>query len=336
MEYRRFGQLDFEISALGLGTWVTGGWMWGGSDRLKAADAIESAIESGVTLIDTAPVYGFGTSESIVGEVVAKLKVREKIILATKCGLEWDGKRQSIRRNSSPVRILKEFDESRKRLRTDVIDIYQIHWPDESVSLEKSMEVLHGFYEKGLIRAIGVSNFSVEQMQRCLRAAPLHSLQPPYNLYERGIEKEILPFCRENSIAVLGYGALCRGLLSGKFDENAQFSGEDIRSRDPKFQKKNLAHYVAANRELAQIAEKKKAGLAQLAVCWALSTPGITGMLAGARTPEQARQNSRVFDLQLSTEEIREINAIVSKHIQKPITPAFMAPPESVPGTGAI
>lgn len=329
MKYRKFGQLDFKVSAVGLGTWVTGGWMWGGSDEKEAACAVEKAVETGINLVDTAPVYGFGRSEKIVGETISKLKARENVILATKCGLEWD-EQERIRRNSAPERILYEIDQSRKRLRTDVIDIYQIHWPDESVPFEKSAETMLKLLEKGVIRAIGVSNFNAPQMKAFMKEAPLHSLQPPYNLYERGIEEETLPFCRDQNIAVLGYGALCRGLLTGKFSGEVQFEEGDVRSLDPKFRKENLVRYQAANERLKGIAAEKKVTLAQLAIRWAASKPGLTSVLAGARNTVQAGQNAGAFDFELSSGDIKRIEQIVEEEIIQPLGPGFMAPPRSV------
>lgn len=331
MEYRQFGKLNFQVSAVGLGTWVSGGWLWGGADDDESRAAITASLENGINLIDTAPVYGFGRSETVVGETVRKLGIRDRVILATKCGLEWDEKKEQIRRNASSKRILKEFDDSRRRLQTDVIDIYQIHWPDESFPIEKSMETLLKLYDQGLVRAIGVSNFSVDQMRSCMRAAPLHSLQPPYNLYERGIEKDILPFCREQGIAVLAYGALCRGLLSGKFQKHVSFPRDDIRSFDPKFTEGRLSEYLGATQTISEIAASLKLTAAQLAIRWVAAKPGVTSALAGARNACQARDNAQAFQNTLSDEVIREIEEIVEKQIPEAVGPEFMAPPRSIP-----
>lgn len=331
MEYRPFGKLDLRVSAVGLGTWVMGGWLWGSADEKEAEAAVEAAIAGGVTLIDTAPVYGFGVAEEIVGRVVKRLKARDRVVLATKFGLEWDKKKQTIKRNSSCARLLKEIDDSRKRLKTDVIDIYQVHWPDESVPFQETMENLYRLYLSGVIRAIGVSNFSVAQMTECMKSAPLHSLQPPYNLFERGIEEEILPFCQKNAIAVLSYGAICRGLLSGKFKTGQQFPPEDIRSWDPKFRHGTIEKYLAAAERLKTIAKEKKATTSQLAIQWAARRTGVTAALAGARNVRQARENAGAFGFELNAEDMARIEAIVAEEVPNPIGPEFMAPPRSLP-----
>ncbi len=332
MEYRKLGPSDLEVSAVGLGTWVMGGWMWGDSEDREAEQAIEASLEAGVTLIDTAPVYGFGRAEEIVGRTIARLKARERVVIATKFGLQWNrcADKTEIRRNSSPERIREEVDQSRRRLQTDVIDVYQIHWPDESIPFEKTMEVLERLYHNGTIRAIGVSNFNVDQMERCRKVAPIHSLQPPYNLYERGIEAEILPYCREHDIAVLGYGALCRGLLTGKFSAETQFKTGDVRSVDPKFQPENLKRYVEATRVVAALAETKQATPGQVAIQWAARSGAATSALAGARNRKQAVENAGAFDFQLTEDEIRRMEAAVREILPEPIGPEFMAPPRAV------
>ncbi len=332
MEYRKFGKLDFEVSKVGLGTWVTGGWMWGGSSDEESVAAITAAIESGVTLIDTAPVYGFGHSETIVGNVVSQLKARDKVILATKCGLEWnDSNRERIRRNSSRDRILKEIDESRKRLQTDVIDIYQVHWPDEAVSFAETMETLLGLLEKGVIRAIGVSNFTIDQMKECMKHAPLHSLQPPYNLYERGIEEDVLPFCAENNIAVLTYGSICRGLLSGKITAETIFKEGDVRSMDPRFKPDNLKDYVRATSCLKEFAKSRGLTVTQLAIQWAVNKTCVTSALVGMRKAEQAKDNAGTFNSKLNEDDIKTIESIVNTEIPEPITRLFISPPRNLP-----
>ena len=205
---------------------------------------IQAALEQGINVIDTAPVYGFGRSEEIVGKALAEARLRPRAIIATKAGLEWhDGK---VSRNASRKRIMQEVEDSLRRLQTDHIDIYQVHWPDPLVPVAETAEAMHTLLKQGKIRAIGVSNFSVEQMEQFRRVAPLHVLQSPYNLFEREIEADVLPYCRKNNIAVLGYGALCRGLLSGTMRPDTAFSGDDLRLTDPKFQQPRFAQYLAA------------------------------------------------------------------------------------------
>jgi aryl-alcohol dehydrogenase-like predicted oxidoreductase len=222
---------SLEVSRVAIGTWAIGGWMWGGTDEAESIATIRAAVEHGINVIDTAPVYGFGRSEEIVGKAIADGHLRSRVFIATKVGLEWEGGR--VFRNASRARILQEVEDSLRRLRTDHIDIYQVHWPDPLVTIEETAEAMHTLFEQGKIRAIGVSNFSVGQMERFRRVAPLHVLQPPYNLFERGIEADILPYCRKNKIATFGYGALCRGLLSGRMRPDTKFDGDDLRRADP-------------------------------------------------------------------------------------------------------
>jgi len=243
-EYVDIPETHLRVSRVALGTWAMGGWMWGGTDQRESVATIQAAVHQGINLIDTAPAYGFGVSEEIVGTAVEGR--RHEVVIATKVGLEWrDGK---VFRNASRARIQKEIDDSLRRLRTDYIDIYQVHWPDPLVPVEETAEVMRSLYEQGKIRAIGVSNFSVAQMERFRQVAPLHVMQPPYNLFERAIEEDILPYSRDNQIVTLGYGALCRGLLSGRMRPDTVFDGDDLRRIDPKFQPPRFAQYLDAVR----------------------------------------------------------------------------------------
>ena len=219
------------VSRIGLGTWAIGGWMWGGTDDQESVDTIRAAVERGINLLDTAPAYGFGHSEEIVGRAIAESQLRSRVVIATKVGLEW--KNGKVFRNASRDRILLEAEDSLRRLRTDYIDLYQVHWPDPLVSIEETAEAVQALFDQGKIRAIGVSNFSVAQIERFRCVAKLHVVQPPYNLFEREIETGLLPYCRQHGIATLTYGALCRGLLSGKLQADARFHGDELRLTDP-------------------------------------------------------------------------------------------------------
>ena len=238
MEFVEIAGTKINSSRIGLGTWAMGGWLWGGSDRKECVRTIYKAFDNGVNLIDTAPIYGFGLSEEIVGEAVSQSGMRDELIIATKVGLEWE--RGGIFRNSLPERIHKEIDDSLRRLRTDRIDLYQIHWPDPLAPVEETAQAMAELIESGKIRAVGVSNYSVEQMEIFRSVCPLNSSQPPYNLFERGIEDDVLPWCEEQGVTMLLYGALCRGLLGGKLKIDSEFQGDDIRNFDPKFQKARL------------------------------------------------------------------------------------------------
>src|SRR6266436_7756208 len=278
---------QLRVSRGALGTWAMGGWMWGGTDKREAVATIRAALDQGINLIDTAPVYGFGVSEEIVGQAVAAAGLRTRAVIATKVGLEW--RAGKVYRNATRGRIMREIDESLRRLRTDYIDIYQVHWPDPLVPIEETAEAMRTLHDQGKIRAIGVSNFSVEQMERFRKVAPLHVLQPPYNLFERAIEGEILPYCRANNIATLGYGALCRGLLSGRMRADTTFEGDDLRRLDPKFQAPRFAQYLEAVRQLDQFAQDHfLRRVIHLAVRWMLDQ-GISVALWGGRRPDQLR-----------------------------------------------
>src|ERR1700719_3236399 len=232
MERIEIGKSGPTTSRIGLGTWAIGGWMWGGTDEAQSIATIRSAVERGITLIDTAPVYGFGRSEEIVGKALAEGGRRAGVVLATKVGLDWENEQPF--RNGSRARSFKEIDDSLRRLRTDTIDLYQVHWPDPNTPMEETAGAMAELHIAGKIRAIGVSNFSPAQMDPFAAVAPLHVVQPPYNLFERAIEADVFPYARSQGLAMLAYGALCRGLLSGRMRPDTQFPASDLRSKDPK------------------------------------------------------------------------------------------------------
>ena len=316
---------SLSVSRVGLGTWAIGGWMWGGTDEDESVGTIQAAVERGIGLIDTAPAYGFGRSEEIVGRAIADRNLRSRVVIATKTGLEWkDGK---VFRNASRDRILREATDSLRRLRTDYIDIYQVHWPDPLVPIEETAEAMQTLFDQGKICAIGVSNFSVAQIERFRRVAKLHVVQPPYNLFERKIEKELLPYCRESGLASLTYGALCRGLLSGKLQEDAHFDGDDLRLTDPKFHPPRYSQYLTAVRRLDQFARNNYGKrVIHLAVRWLLDQ-GATAALWGARHPGQLQPIEEVFGWSLDAAAKTEIDRILREWVTDPVGPDFMAPP---------
>jgi aryl-alcohol dehydrogenase-like predicted oxidoreductase len=315
---------SLDISRVALGTWAIGGWMWGGTDEAESIATLRAAVEHGVDLIDTAPVYGFGRSEEIVGKALAAGNLRARVRIATKAGLEWQNGR--VFRNASRVRLLREVDDSLQRLQTDHIDIYQVHWPDPLVPIEETAGAMRTLFEQGKIGAIGVSNFSVAQMELFRSVAPLHVLQPPYNLFERRIEAEILPYCRKNNIATLGYGALCRGLLSGRMQADTKFAGDDLRHTDPKFQQPRFGQYLAALDRLDDLARRFGKRVIHLAVRWMLDQ-GITTALWGARHPAQLQPVDQVSGWRLDAHAKEEIDRILAATISDPVGPEFMAPP---------
>jgi aryl-alcohol dehydrogenase-like predicted oxidoreductase len=325
MEHAQIPGTSLSVSRVALGTWAIGGWMWGGTDEAESIATIRAAIDHGINVIDTAPAYGFGRSEEIVGEALAEAGLRSRVLIATKAGLEWDQGR--VFRNASRARILQEVDDSLRRLRTDYIDVYQVHWPDPLVTVEETADAMRDLFERGKIKAIGVSNFSVAQMERFRRVAPLHVLQPPYNLFERGIETDILPYCRRNNIAIFGYGALCRGLLSGRMRPDSKFEGDDLRRADPKFQAPRFAQYLAAVERLDQFAQQGYGErIIQLAIRWMLDR-GVTTALWGARHPDQLNPVDAVSGWSLDAQAMAEIDRILRVTVADPVGPEFMAPP---------
>ena len=315
---------SLKVSPVAIGTWAIGGWMWGGTDEAESIATIRAAFEHGINLVDTAPVYGFGRSEEIVGSAIAEAGLRADVLIATKAGLQWEGGRVS--RNASRARILQEVEDFLRRLRTDYIDVYQVHWPDPLIMIEETAEAMHMLFEQGKIRAIGVSNFSVGQMERFRRVAPLHVLQPPYNIFERSIETDLLPYCRENKIATLGYGALCRGLLSGRMRADTAFDGDDLRRTDPKFVAPRFAQYLAAVAKLDRLAQRFGKQVIHLAVRWMLDQ-GITTALWGARHPGQLQPVDEVTGWSLDASAKAEIDQILRETVTDPVGPEFMAPP---------
>ena len=327
LEYINIKGTNLISSRIALGTWAIGGWMWGGTDEKESIRTIHAALDHGINLLDTAPVYGQGRSEEIVGEALRQNGRRDSAILATKVGLDWTtGK---VERNSTRRPILQEFEGSLRRLQTDYIDIYQVHWPDPLVPIEETAATLRELYEQGKIRAIGVSNYSPEQMARFQSVAPLHTLQPPYNLFEREIESDILPYALGNGIATLMYGALCRGLLSGAMNAGRQFAKDDLRkTSDPKFQQPHFAEYLdAAGRLDAYAREHFDKRVIHLAVRWLLDQPGVGIALWGARRPEQLAPISEITGWSLSKADFAAIDAILRDSVRNPVGPEFMAPP---------
>ncbi len=326
MEFITINGTDLRTSRIGLGTWAMGGWMWGVADEEESIRTIHTALDKGINLIDTAPMYGFGRSEEIVGQAVEQWGGREKVIIATKVGLEWhDG---VVFRNATRERINREIEDSLRRLRTSYIDLYQIHWPDPSAPIGDTADAMRRLLEQGKIRAIGVSNFSPEQMDAFRAVVPLHTNQPPYNLFERQIEQDVLPYTRRNSIGTLAYGALCRGLLSGKMRPDSEFTGDDLRKVDPKFRPPRYAQYLKAVERLDSFArEKYGKRVIHLAMRWLLDQPGVTVALWGARHPQQMMPMEDMLGWSLSADAMRAIDQILRETISDPAGPEFMAPP---------
>lgn len=337
METTTIEPLDKEASRVGLGTWAIGGWMWGGADDRQSVNTILSALNRGVNVIDTAPIYGHGRSEEVVGKALREYGRRDDVILATKVALDWDESAGvDVVRNATPERIRTEIEQSLDRLRTDYIDLYQVHWPDPVVPQDETADAMRELYEEGLIRAIGVSNYAPEQMTAFRETAPLHTNQPPYNLFERGIDADVKPYCHNNDISLITYGALCRGMLSGKMSADREFEGDDLRNTDPKFQPPRFGQYLEAVDRLDRFAQTRyDKRVIHLAVRWILDV-GVDVALWGARNPDQLDPVEEVSDFQLSDDALAEIDRIVEETIDDPVGPEFMAPPsrEDVEGIG--
>ena len=316
----------FKISRIALGTWAIGGWMWGGTNEDESIKTIHAALDRGINLIDTAPVYGFGRSEEIVGKALAQGGHRKRAVIATKVGLAWkDGKPY---RDASKRRLVQEVEDSLRRLQTDVIDIYQVHWPDPDTAIEETAQAMAALYRAGKIRAIGVSNFSPREMDAFRAAAPLHTIQPPYNLFERGIENSVLPYARNNGITTLVYGSLCRGLLSGRMNAGTSFSEDDLRHSDPKFQLPRFRQYVTAVERLDRFAQVNyEKSVIHLALRWLLDRPGVGAALWGARRPDQLGPVAEVMGWRIDAGAMAEIDRILETSIAEPVGPEFMAPP---------
>ena len=327
MEYVEISGTSIRASRIALGTWAIGGWMWGGSNENEAISAIHAALDRGINLIDTAPVYGFGRSEEIVGKALAIDGRRKRAFIATKVGLDWkDGKPF---RNASKARIIAEAEQSLRRLQTDVIDLYQVHWPDPNTPIAEVADAMGELYRAGKIRAIGVSNFSPAQMDEFRKVAPLHAAQPPYNLFERAIEADVLPYCRDRNIALLAYGSLCRGLLSGSMTKSSRFTGDDLRKSDPKFVAPRFEQYLAAVERLDRFAQQHFARrVIHLAVRWVLDRGDANIALWGARRADQLSPIADVIGWRIDSSAMAAIDRILQETIRDPVGPEFMAPPD--------
>ena len=297
MKYLNFPGTQEKISSIGLGTWVFGGENWGGAKEEESRAAVEKAIDAGINFIDTAPFYGDGLSERIIGRVIKGQ--RDKVFLATKCGVIRSNGR--ISKSLAPESIAEEIDLSRTRLSVDVIDLYQCHWPDENTPVEKTMAALLKLQVRGVIRYIGVSNFGVELLKKALTVAPVKTLQVPYSLLMRDIEQDLLPYCREHQLGVITYGSMGGGVLSGKYSKRPQFGKRDARSMFYKyFEEEEFKKVLSVCDELQRYGRP----LNQLALNWVRQQPGVITALAGCRTAGQAEDNAASAQWDLTADEM--------------------------------
>lgn len=309
-----------KLSIVTFGAWAAGGWMWGGTERKDAVDAIRQSHDVGVTSIDTAPIYGQGTSEEIVGEAIKDIP-RDKVQILTKFGMRWDlakgdfamhsknnnGQAIDIYKYASKESIIQECENSLRRLGTDYIDLYQIHWPDSTTPIGESMEAVAQLIEQGKVRFAGVCNYNAQQMQEAEQYVPLVSNQVPYSMVKRDIEVETVPYCLENKKAILAYSPLERGLLTGKMKPGHVFSPDDHRANLHFFKDINLDRVNAFLKKITPLAHDKNVSLGQLVLRWTVEQPGITIALVGARNAKQALQNAAAMNIKLNETEINFI-----------------------------
>ncbi len=320
MKYRKLANTDLLLSEVTFGAWAAGGWMWGGTERKDAIDAIRASYSLGVTSIDTAPIYGQGTSEEIVGEAIKGLP-RDRFQILTKYGMRWDlkkgdfafssknnnGEDIDIYKYAGKESIIKECEDSLRLLGTDYIDLYQIHWPDSTTPIAESMEAVSRLIEQGKVRYAGVCNYNAEQMAEAEKYITLASDQVPYSMVKRGIETELIPYCLENNKSILAYSPLERGLLTGKIKPGHAFAPGDHRKDISFFKGENLKRTDEFLELLKPLAAEKYLTLGQLVILWTLQQPGITIALVGARNSEQAIENAKAIDSSLTKEEIATI-----------------------------
>lgn len=313
MKTRRLGNTDMDITPIGFGSWAVGGTGWGGQDDEQSIAAIRRALDLGVNWIDTAAVYGLGHSEEIVAQA---LKGRsERPYVFTKCSLVWNEKGE-VSNSLKAESIRREVEASLRRLQTDVIDLYQIHWPNPDPDIEEGWSTMAQLKAEGKVRYIGVSNFNVEQMKRAMKIAPISSLQPPYSLVKPDVEKEILPFCQEHNIGVIVYSPMMSGLLTGKMtaERVANLPEDDWRHNDPEFKEPRLSRNLALTEKLSEIGYLHGVSAGVVAIAWTLHHPAVTGAIVGGRRPEQVDDIIPAAEFRLSDSEFAEIEQFVHEH----------------------
>jgi len=316
------GRSDVRASAIGIGTWAMGGWMWGGTDAAASIAALQASIDNGVNLIDTAPGYGLGLAEELVGKAIKGR--RADVVVATKCGLNWrhgkgnhffDELGKKVYRYLGRDGILHEIDESLRRLETDYIDLYITHWQDPTTPVEETMSTLLDLKKQGKIRAIGVSNVSPEDLAAYLAVGPVDAIQERYSMLDREIEQTLLPICKAKDVSTLSYSSLALGLLSGKIGPERAFKGDDLRKDNPRFSTRNREHVAAFAKAVEPIAAAHEASVAQLVIAWTITQPGITYALCGARDPGQALENAKAGRLSLDAADLARIDAAIAEHL---------------------
>ncbi|MCM5681108.1 aldo/keto reductase [Schlegelella sp. S2-27] len=318
----KLGSSGIECQDIGLGTWAMGGWMWGGGDDAAAIDAIRASLDAGVRLIDTAPAYGLGRAETLVGSALSGR--REQAVIATKCGLVWhtrqgthffDEEGQAVYRYLGREAIFHEIEQSLTRLRTDYIDLYITHWQDTTTPVAETMDALLELKRQGKIRAIGVSNVDAPTLTEYLRHGPVDAIQERYSLIDREIESTLVPLCRQHDIAVLGYSSLALGLLAGPIDPQRQFSGDDQRQGNPRFSAENREKLNAFFADIEPVRARLQCSFAQLMIAWTTACGSVTVALCGARTAHQAIENARAGAVTLGADDVARIDGAADRHL---------------------
>jgi aryl-alcohol dehydrogenase-like predicted oxidoreductase len=310
MQKRLLGDSGLEVSVIALGTWAMGGAVetWGQVDDRESVAAIHQALDLGINLVDAAPIYGLGHSEEIVGKAIQGR--RNEVLVATKCGLLFPKSNNELPpRCLSRESVVRECEDSLRRLRTDVIDVYQCHWPDPETHIHETMDTLNTLLEQGKIRVIGLSNFSCEQMTAAREFGPVHCLQPPFSMLHLRAAEDLIPYCIEHGVGVLAYSPLAKGLLTGKFDKDSRF--EDIRSQDPEFMGERYRRNLRVVGELAKIAAAYDKTVTQLVINWTVSFRGVTAPIVGAKRPSQVVENAGSVGWTITEEDRARIDAII-------------------------
>lgn len=326
MEYRKLGTSDLNLSVITFGAWAAGGWMWGSTDRKLAKDAIIDSFDVGVTTIDTAPIYGMGVSEEIVGEAIKDLP-RDQVQILTKFGMRWDlksakgdftmdsednqGNPVKIYRYASKESVIQEVEDSLRRLKTDYIDLIQLHWPDSTTPISETMEAMELLLQQGKVRAAGVCNYDTAQVQEARNTLKIVSNQVPYSMLRREIESDVVPYAIDNNIGIIAYSPLERGLLTGKY-----FKGEKLQDNDHRndyFNRYDLQKVQDFIQKIEPLAKDKNVSLAQLVLKWTILQPGVTIALAGARNSKQALENAKAIDVSIDSEEMKMINSALQE-----------------------
>ncbi|MCZ4223937.1 aldo/keto reductase [Pedobacter rhodius] len=321
MEYRKIGNSDLELSVITFGAWAAGGWMWGSTDRNDAINAIKAGYDLGVTSIDTAPIYGQGDSEEIVGDAIKGIS-RDKLQIVTKFGMRWDlakgdlamksknnnGEDIDVYKYAGKESVIYECEQSLKRLGTDYIDLYQIHWPDVTTPISETFEAVSRLIEQGKVRYAGVCNYNAAQLKEANETLEIVSNQIPFSMVNRAVEDETVPYCIEHNKSVLAYSPMERGLLTGKMTADYEFEEGDHRKGNKFFSPESIEKTNAFLAKIKPLADEKNATLSQLVLRWTIERPGITIALVGARNEKQSVQNAEAINVKLSAEEIQFIN----------------------------